>query len=190
METTSTHRRGARGARGARALADIGAEVERAWSRACAEWEAEPGSTAEADLARLVAEGPDQFDWRVVDAALDRLACPACGWALGSGATGCAPCDSADGYRYAARETDRPGVAPGNEHAVRVGWSVCRHPHRYSPRAVCGWELGLPGIHAGHLPTTAQAQAARALINRLTDAEAERVTSLAEVTALAERRTG
>ncbi|WP_304455033.1 hypothetical protein [Nocardiopsis sp. YSL2] len=178
-----------RGAGLARALARIAAEVELAWSTSCAQWEVEPGGAAEADLARLVAEGPDQFDWRVVDAALERLPCPACGRALGSGEKGCAPCDEANGYRYAARETDRPGVPPGHEHAVRVGWAVCRHPHRYSPRAVCGWELGLPEIHAGHLPTTARAQAARALINHLTDAEVERVTSLEEVADLAGRRT-
>ncbi|RKS08840.1 hypothetical protein DFP74_4562 [Nocardiopsis sp. Huas11] len=174
----------------ARALAEIAAQVERAWSRTLARFEAEPGSAAGTDLARLVAAEPDQFDWRVVDAALERLSCPACGRALGSGARGCGPCDEADGYRYAARESDRPGVPPGNEHAVRVAWSVSRHPHRHTPRAACGFELGLPVVHAGHLPTTAQAQSYRAMIDRLTETEVERVASLAELAALAGRRTG
>ncbi|KOX15885.1 hypothetical protein [Nocardiopsis sp. NRRL B-16309] len=186
MESTP-HRRGAEVAR---ALADLTVEVEAAWSRTCARWAVEPGGPQEHDLARLVAEGPDQFDWRVVDAALERLACPECGRALGSGARGCGPCDEADGYRYAARESDRPGAAPGHEHALRVAWSVSRHPHRHAPRAVCGFELALAEIHADRLPTTARAQSYRAMIDRLTDAEVERVASLAELAALAGRRTG
>jgi hypothetical protein len=174
----------------ARAIEHIGAEVERAWSRTRARWGVEPGSADETDLARLVAAEPDQFDWRVVDAALDRLACPECGRPLGSGARGCGPCDQADGYRYAGRETDRDGVPPGNEHAVRVAWSVSRHPHRHPARAVCGFELGLPEVYAGRLPTTAEAQAYRRLIDRLTDAEAARVASFAELEDLAGHRTG
>ncbi|GAB2486683.1 hypothetical protein [Nocardiopsis aegyptia] len=187
MEATPDHRRGADVAH---ALADVAAQVERAWSRTCARWAVAPGGDEETDLARLVAAEPDLFDWRVVDAALQRLDCPECGRALGSGARGCDPCDAADGHRYAAREHDRPGVPPGNEHALRVAWSVSRHPHRHPPRAVCGFELGLPEVHAGRLPTTAQAQAYRAMIDRLTDAEVERVTSLAELAALAGRRAG
>ena len=130
----------------------IGAEVDRAWSRVCAVWGVETGSPQESDLARLVAEGPDQFEWRVVDAALDRLTCEGCGERLGAGARGCAPCDLADGFRYAAREVDRPGVPPGNEHAVRVAWAVAGHPHRVRPRAVCGTELGLHLLYAGVCP--------------------------------------
>ncbi|MFL1428296.1 MULTISPECIES: hypothetical protein [unclassified Nocardiopsis] len=162
----------------AAAVSAIAAEADRAWDRTLAEWDAAPGTPAEHDLAALVADAPDGFEWRVVDAALDLLTCPACAAPLGSGERGCGPCDLADGNRYAAREADRPGVPPGNEHAVRVAWSVARHPHRHPPRAVCGMELGLPEVYAGRLPTTAQAQAYRRLIDGLTDAEVERVSSL------------
>ena len=162
----------------------IGAEVDRAWSRVCAVRGAEPGSPQELDLARLVADGPDQFEWRVVDAALNRLTCDDCGERLGSGRRGCLPCDRADGFRYAAREVDRPGVPPGNEHAVRVAWAVASHPHRVRPRAVCGMELGLHLLHAGGLPTKEQAHAYRRMINQLSEAEVERVASLEELEAL------
>jgi len=165
----------------------IGAEVDRAWSRVCAVWGVETGSPQESDLARLVAEGPDQFEWRVVDAALDRLTCEGCGERLGAGARGCAPCDLADGFRYAAREVDRPGVPPGNEHAVRVAWAVARHPHRVRPRAVCGMELGLHLLYAGGLPTREQAHGYRHMIDQLTEAEVERVASLEELEALTAR---
>ncbi|MFY7068179.1 hypothetical protein ACOQFV_20170 [Nocardiopsis changdeensis] len=172
----------------AETVAAIAAEADRAWERTLAEWGAAPGTPAERDLAALVADAPDRFEWRVVDAALDLLACPDCGAPLGSGERGCGPCDLADGNRYAAREVDRPAVAPRNEHAVRVAWTVARHPHRYGPRAVCGMELSLPEVYAGRMPTTAQAQAYRRLIDGLTDAQVESVASLDELLRLAARR--
>ncbi|MFF3437004.1 hypothetical protein [Streptosporangium sp. NPDC002721] len=119
----------------------------------------------ESAIAEMVVDEPDRHDWRVVDGALDRLACPGCGSRLGRGPRGCPPCDLADGFRYSAVETDRPGVPPGNEHAIRVGVSVIRAGHRQSPRALLGWRLGLPALLDGFLPTTAQAQAMRARIN-------------------------
>ncbi|MEU8382890.1 hypothetical protein [Streptosporangium sp. NPDC048865] len=119
----------------------------------------------ESAIAEMVADEPDRHDWRVVDAALDRLACPGCGARLGRGPLGCPPCDLADGFRYSAVETDRPGVPPGNEHAIRVGVSVIRAGHRQTPRALLGWRLGLPALLDGFLPTTPQAQAMRARIN-------------------------
>ncbi|WP_329093362.1 MULTISPECIES: hypothetical protein [unclassified Streptosporangium] len=119
----------------------------------------------ESVIAEMVADEPDRHDWRVVDGALDRLICPDCGARRGRGPLGCPPCDLADGFRYSAIETDRPGVPPGNEHAIRVGVSVIRAGHRQSPRALLGWRLGLPALLDGFLPTTAQAQAMRARIN-------------------------
>ncbi|WP_440097958.1 hypothetical protein [Streptosporangium sp. H16] len=119
----------------------------------------------ESAIAEMVADEPDRYDWRVVDGALDRLVCPDCGARLGRGPLGCPPCDLADGFRYSAVETDRPGVPPGNEHAIRVGVSVIRAGHRQSPRALLGWRLGLPALLDGFLPTTAEAQAMRARIN-------------------------
>ncbi|MGJ6963183.1 hypothetical protein ACSDR0_14850 [Streptosporangium sp. G11] len=126
-----------------------------------------PGLSAgeESAIAEMVADEPDRHDWRVVDGALDRLACPGCAARLGRGPLGCPPCDLADGFRYSAVETDRPGVPPGNEHAIRVGVSVIRAGHRQSPRALLGWRLGLPALLDGFLPTTAQAQAMRARVN-------------------------
>jgi hypothetical protein len=94
---------------------------------------------------------------------------------------GCARCDQENAYRFAAREIDRPNVPPGNEHALRVASAVARTRHRYSPRARCGYELALPALLAGDLPTTAEAQAGKAVINRLSDAERESITSLADV---------
>ncbi|MEU8199632.1 hypothetical protein [Streptosporangium sp. NPDC049046] len=127
----------------------------------------EVGLSAEEEsaIAEMVAEEPDRHDWRVVDAALDRLVCPDCGARLGRGPLGCPPCDLADGFRYSAVETDRPNVPPGNEHAIRVGVSVIRAGHRQSPAALLGWRVGLPALLEGFLPTTAQAQAMRARIN-------------------------
>lgn len=80
-----------------------------------------------------------------------------------------------------AREVDRPNVAAGNEHAIRVSSAVARTRHRYTPRARCGYELALPDLLAGGLPTTAEAQRMKALINKLTDDELERLTSSADL---------
>ncbi|MCY9783684.1 hypothetical protein KIK06_07235 [Nocardiopsis sp. EMB25] len=172
----------------ARAMNAISTEIEAAWTDLCRTWDVVPGTPEETDLVRLVTETPDQFPWRIVDAALDRRTCPRCARPLGSGERGCDPCDTADGYRYAAREPDRPGVPPGNEHAVRVAWAVSRSPHRHSRRAACGFELGLPLLYAGELPTTEQAQRLRHLVNRLTEDECARVASVDELLALAGRR--
>jgi hypothetical protein len=49
-------------------------------------------------------------------------------------------------------------------------------------------ELGLPDLLEGRLPSTPQAQALKAAINKLTDDERERVTTFDEVTALAAGR--
>ncbi len=112
----------------------------------------------ERDVARMVADEPHRHDWRVFDAALDRLACSGCGARLGLGPLDCAPCEVAHGNRYAAIETDRPGVPPGNEHAVRVNVSVVRRPHLTSPQELLARRLLLPLLLVGELPSTAEAQ--------------------------------
>ena len=163
------------------ALEQVEESIDAAWRRLCAESQVEPGTPEARELAGIVLQDTSEFDWRVVDGALDQLVCPDCGSALGAGATGCTPCDQANGYRFGAREVDRPGVPPGNEHAIRVSSAVARTRHRYSPRARAGHELLLPDLLAGALPTTAQAQHAKDLINQLTDDEVERLVSPADL---------
>ncbi|WP_283134835.1 hypothetical protein [Rhizohabitans arisaemae] len=111
------------------------------------------GAESEAGIAELVVDEPDRHDWRVVDAALDRLACPDCGDRLSRGPAGCAACDLAHGFRYAAIETDRPGVPAGNEHAIRVNVSVVRRPHFTSENELLTRRLLLPFLLVGFLPT-------------------------------------
>ncbi|MFC8074913.1 hypothetical protein ACFUN8_05190 [Streptomyces sp. NPDC057307] len=136
--------------------------VEEEWSVLLREWDV--GRDQEAVLAEMVAAEPDRHDWRVVDAALDRLVCPDCGDGLGRGPVGCFACDRAHGFRYAAIETDRPGVPRGNEHAVRVNVSVVRRPQVTSANELLARRLLLPALLVGFLPTTAEAQRMSALI--------------------------
>ncbi|MFI9454095.1 hypothetical protein [Amycolatopsis sp. NPDC052450] len=177
-----------RGGGPARALVAVEASIEDRWRRFLDEYGVTAGTEAENDLAELVVADTSAFEWRVVDAALDRLACDDCGNALGAGPTGCGKCDQANGFRFAAIETDRPATPPGTEHGLRVATAVARTRHRYGVRARCGFELGLPLLLQGELSGTAQAQAYRAAINKLTEEECERVTSFDEVTRLSSRR--
>ncbi|MEV4130451.1 hypothetical protein [Nocardia sp. NPDC049707] len=78
------------------------------WRRFLSDWQGE----SEHEIARLVVTEPDRHDWRVVDAALDRITCIDCGKQLSRGPMTCSPCNLAHGFRYAAVETDRPGVPP------------------------------------------------------------------------------
>ncbi|WP_244303882.1 hypothetical protein [Streptomyces lydicus] len=138
--------------------------VEEGWSAFLRHWDVRDDGDQEAALAEMVVAEPDRHDWRVVDAALDRLACAACGDRLGRGPVGCSACDPAHGFRYAAIETDRPGVAPGNEHAVRVNVSVLRRPQTASGNEVLARRLVLPMLLVGLLPTTPEAHQLNALI--------------------------
>ncbi|WP_341716848.1 hypothetical protein QQG74_23155 [Micromonospora sp. FIMYZ51] len=172
----------------ARTIGRIEAELDLAWARLRSEFSIAEGSADETALGWLVIDSPDEHDWRVVDAALDRLTCTACGCTLTSGPVTCQRCAYHHELRFAARETDRPNVPPGNEHAIRVSFAVARNRTRYHPRARVGYELILPDLVAGQLPSTRQAQAAKALINKLTPEECDRVTSFAEVEALTRLR--
>jgi hypothetical protein len=118
----------------------------------------------EAALAEMVAEEPDRHDWRVVDAALDRLLCPDCGDRLSRGPADCSPCNLAHGFRFAAIEADRPDVPPGNEHAIRVNVSVVRRPQITSEHEFLVRRLSLPLLLVGYLPTTEEAQRMSTLI--------------------------
>lgn len=85
---------------------------------------------------------------------------------LSRGPVGCSACDLAHGFRYSAIETDRPGVPPGNEHAVRVNVSVVRRPQITSENEVLARRLLLPVLLTGVLPSTEEAQRMSALIKR------------------------
>ncbi|MEW9548534.1 hypothetical protein [Nonomuraea sp. NPDC050783] len=116
-------------------------------------------------VAEMVVDEPDRHPWRVVDAAYDRLTCPECGGRLSRGPATCASCNLADGFRYSAIEIDRPGVPPGNEHALRVNVAVTRRPGGVSAAEVLLRRLSLPILLDGLLPTRAQAQATKAAAN-------------------------
>jgi hypothetical protein len=162
--------------------------MDWAWATLLENRAVEPGSRGEVDLAWLVVDHPAEHDWRVVDAAFDRLSCPDCERELTTGPVTCRTCTHYHGTRFAAREHDRPNVQAGNEHAVRVACAVARARTRYSPRARVGYELLLPLMLDGTVPTIVQAEAARALINELTDEECDQVTSMSDVENRARRR--
>lgn len=140
--------------------------VEEGWRAFLAREFGVLAAEEEREVAAMVIDELDRHLWRVVDAAYDRLACEECGGRLSRGPAGCATCDRAHGYRYAAVEVDRPGVVPGNEHALRVNVSVVRRPYGISEKELLARRLALPILLEGHLPTTAQAQAARAILAR------------------------
>ncbi len=131
------------------------ASIEAAWVH---DREARGDLQDEVAARGIVAE-PHLHPWRLVDAALDRMRCPDCGDALGRGPRGCGPCDLADGFRFAAREPDRPGVPAGNEHALRVSTAVLRSPRRYPAWAVKANRDHLRLFLAGQMPTRAQQEA-------------------------------
>lgn len=155
------------------ALRTVEASIAASWAAFCAEHEA-----FGPELAEIVLQNPAEFEWRVVDAALDQLACAECGSARGAGPVSCGACEFANGMRFGAIEVDRPNVPPGNEHAIRVSSAVARTRHRYLPRVRAGYEIVLPHLLDGKLPTTAQAQAGKAILNKLSDDELEALTSL------------
>lgn len=151
--------------------------VEDEWSLFLRRWNVD--ADQETALAEMVVAEPDQHDWRVVDAAYDRLTCHECGERLSRGPVGCSACDLAHGFRYAAVETDRPGAQPGNEHGVRVNVSVVRRPGVTSQGELLARRLVLPLLLIGLLPTTEEAQRASTLIKRAPAEERDRVTAQA-----------
>ncbi len=143
----------------------------------------------DAALAELVLEDPAAHLWRTVDAALDRSMCAQCGAVLATGDRGCVPCDFADGTRFLGQEPDRPGVAPGNEHAVRVALTVVRNPHRWPAGAVAGNRLYLPLFVAGDMPTKTERYALLAALRSGRADELAGASSFAEMAARAARLT-
>jgi hypothetical protein len=113
------------------------------------------GGADERTLAGVVAAEVGRHPWTLADWALTFLTCPECGGPLGGGDPECTECAFAFGNLWAP-ELERGATA--NEHALRVGRWVTRHPHRHSAAIVTGWALSLPFLLTGGLPTTAQAQ--------------------------------
>lgn len=148
----------------ARCRALVDALVEEGWRAFIASEYGHLPPEQERAVAEMVADDPQAVDWRVYDAALDRLTCDECGASLGAGPLGCARCDLAHGMRYAAIEIDRPGCRPGNEHGVRVNVSVVRRPHVTSPQELLARRALLPALLVGALPSTAEAQRFSALV--------------------------
>ncbi len=141
------------------ACAGCRAAIEAPWR---ADWAAmlaaegiAAGGADERLLAGIIAAEIGRHPWTLADWALTFLICAACGGPLGGGAAGCAECDFAFGNLWTP-ELERGANA--NEHALRVGRWVTRHPHRYSAPIVAGWVLSLPFLLTGGVPTTAQAQ--------------------------------
>ena len=162
----------------------LGAEAAArsdAWARLRSEVEFDG---RDAELAELVLDDPASQLWRTVDAALDRSICTECGAGLGSGQRGCSSCDFADGIRFLGQEPDRPGVPPGNEHALRGALTVVRHPHRWPAEAVAGNRLYLPLFAAGDLPTKAERYA---LLAGLRSGLGDRLAGAASFTEMARR---
>lgn len=151
--------------------------VEEEWAAFLRLWKAD--ADQEATLAEMVVAEPDKHDWRVVDAAYDRLTCQECGGRLSRGPVGCSACDLAHGFRYAAVETDRAGAQPGNEHGVRVNVSVVRRPEVTSEGELLVRRLVLPLLLIGLLPSTEEAQRASALIKKAAPEERARVAAQA-----------
>ena len=163
------------------ALQEVENSIDTCWQAFHEELGVTAGTPDERTLAETVMQDPSEFDWRIVDGALKQLTCNNCGSGLGTGPLGCPACDQANGYRFAGREVDQPGVPAGNEHAIRVSSAVARTRDRYTPRARCGFELVLPDLLAGALPTTVEAQRLKALINALTDDDLEHLSTLADL---------
>jgi hypothetical protein len=114
-----------------------------------------PGGEDERLLAGVIIAEWTRHPWTIVDYALTLLRCEECGAELGGGPTACANCAHAFGNLWAP---ELEAGARMDEHAIRVGRLVARHPHRYSDAIATGWCFSLPLLLTGALPTTAEAQ--------------------------------
>jgi hypothetical protein len=143
--------------------------VERFW---LADWQAllgqqgvEAGSPEETPLAADVFEQMDRHPWTVVDIAMTLILCGECGSELGGGPLKCSECRMALGNSgYYDNVAGQQGRMTGNEHALRVGRRMLRHPHRYPETALRNWRLSFPRLLTGWLPSTRDAQTIAALM--------------------------
>ncbi len=114
-----------------------------------------PGTPDEALVAEVVVAEFTRHPWTLVDYALTLLRCPECGAEPGGGPVGCATCAHTFGNLWAP---ELEAGATMNEHALRVGRLVVRHPHRFSAAIVTGWRFGLAQLLTGDLPDGGQAR--------------------------------
>ncbi len=125
------------------------------------------GSEDEKLLAAVIHAEIDTQPWTLVDSAMSFLRCPECGSELGGGLSECGECEFAFGNLWWHDQlAGRQGVMTMNEHALRVGRWILRYRHRHSKAIVAGWSLSMPRVLTGWLPTTAEAQRAKLLINQ------------------------
>jgi hypothetical protein len=120
------------------------------------------GTADELLLAQLVVAEFDEHPWTLVDMAMCRVRCEECGQELGGGPPACAACKFAFGNLWwHDLDAGRQGAMTMNEHALRVGRYVIRHPWRYSAAIAEGWRMNMPRILVGWLPAgeTARRQA-------------------------------
>ncbi len=137
------------------------------WAALLAAQGAAPGAAGETALARVVLAQPDRHPWTVVDVAMSRVRCDACGCEMGGGPKDCTACEMAFGGLWAYDvEALYDGAMTGIEHALRVGRWVLRYPHRQSTNVVTAWRGSMPLLLTGGLPATRDAQAAMARIKK------------------------
>jgi hypothetical protein len=131
--------------------------IERFW---LADWAAllemeqiEGGTPDETLLAQVVIEESEQHPFTVVDMAMSLLTCGTCGNELGSYYKDCGECGMAFGSSLLSEHG-----ATANEHALHIGRWVLRHKHQHSKDSITGWQMTMPRILTGWLPSTADAQ--------------------------------
>ena len=132
---------------------------EADWAALLAEEQIFPDSGDETLLAQVVIAELDRHLWTVADMAMRRVLCDECGCELGGGPLSCGSCELAFGNLWWHDiEAGRQGVMTPNEHALRVGRCVIRHPHRHSTVIAAGWRMNMPRILTGWLPDGAEAR--------------------------------
>lgn len=135
------------------------------WLVLLADEQIEPSSADETLLAQVVVAELLQHSWTVVDVAMTLVHCTAWGSELGGGPVDCGECTMAFRNVWADDvAASQQGHMTGNEHALRVGRWVLRYPHRHSQHAVAAWQLSMPRLLTGWLPTTQQAHHLMALV--------------------------
>jgi hypothetical protein len=143
------------------------------------------GTDEERELAgRVLSDEVGRHPWTCTDWALWLLRCANCGGQLGSGDPGCVACAAADAARWAWDHQALPDAMTPNEHALRVAVAGLRAPHRHRNTVVAGWQLALPFLFVGEVPTTRQAQLIRSHILAGRHAELARMTDFCAMAAL------